>query len=64
MMAVMAALQSQSFQFPGGDIFSQILTIVIYAFIFISLFYGQRIQLYIMLREVEGSLHKLKYIRD
>jgi hypothetical protein len=63
-MAVMAVLQGQLFQLPGGDIFSQILTIVIYAFIFISLFYGQRIQLYIMLREVEGSLYKLKYIRD
>ena len=49
---------------PGGDIFSQILTLIIYAFIFISIFYGQRIQLYIMLREVEGSLYKLKYIRD
>jgi hypothetical protein len=63
-MAVMAALQSQLFQFPGGDIFSQVLTLVIYGFIFISLFYGQRIQLYIMLREVEGSLYKLRYIRD
>jgi len=63
-MAVMAALQGQLFQFPGGDIFSQILTLVIYGFIFISLFYGQRIQLYIMLREVEGSLYKLRYIRD
>jgi hypothetical protein len=63
-MAVMAALQNQLFQFPGGDIFSQILTLVIYGFIFISLFYGQRIQLYIMLREVEGSLYKLRYIRD
>ncbi|MGB9960315.1 MAG: DUF1512 domain-containing protein [Candidatus Bathyarchaeales archaeon] len=62
--AVTAALQSQLFQLPGGDIFSQILTLVIYAFIFISLFYGQRIQLYIMLREVEGSLYKLRYIRD
>ncbi|MGB9854513.1 MAG: DUF1512 family protein, partial [Candidatus Bathyarchaeales archaeon] len=62
--AVMAALQNQLFQFPGGDIFSQVLTLVIYAFIFISLFYGQRIQLYIMLREVEGSLYKLRYIRD
>ena len=62
--AVMAALQSQLFQFPGGDIFSQVLTLVISAFIIISLFYGQRIQLYIMLREVEGSLYKLRYIRD
>ncbi|MEM3770597.1 MAG: DUF1512 domain-containing protein [Candidatus Bathyarchaeia archaeon] len=40
------------------------MSLIIYAFIFISIFYGQRIQLYIMLREVEGSLYKLKYIRD
>lgn len=62
--AVLAALQSQLFQFPGGDILSQIITYAIYIFIFISLFYGQRIQLRIMLHEVEGSLYKLKYIRD
>ncbi len=64
LVAMLTALQNQLFQLPGGDIFSQILTLVIYAFIFISIFYGQRIQLYIMLREVEGSLYKLKYIRD
>jgi len=63
-VAALAVLGSQLFQLPGGDIFSQILTLIIYAFIFISIFYGQRIQLYIMLREVEGSLYKLKYIRD
>ncbi|MEM1540036.1 MAG: DUF1512 domain-containing protein [Candidatus Bathyarchaeia archaeon] len=57
-------LSGQLLQLTGGDIFSQILTLIIYAFIFISIFYGQRIQLYIMLREVEGSLYKLKYIRD
>ncbi|MDH7607526.1 MAG: DUF1512 domain-containing protein [Candidatus Bathyarchaeota archaeon] len=60
----MAALQGQLFQFPGGDILSQVITFAIYIFIFISLFYVQRIQLHIMLREVEGSLYKLKYIRD
>jgi hypothetical protein len=63
-MTALTVLGSQLFQLPGGDIFSQILTLIIYAFIFISIFYGQRIQLYIMLREVEGSLYKLKYIRD
>ncbi|MEM3703392.1 MAG: DUF1512 domain-containing protein [Candidatus Bathyarchaeia archaeon] len=66
--AVLVALQSQPIQrsdlLPGGDIFSQILTFAIYIFIFISLIYGQRIQLYMMLKEVEGSLYKLKYIRD
>jgi hypothetical protein len=63
-VAALAALQGQLFQFPGGDILSQVITFAIYIFIFISLFYVQRIQLHIMLREVEGSLYKLKYIRD
>jgi len=67
-MAALTVLKERLIQMgdllPGGDIFSQILTLIIYAFIFISIFYGQRIQLYIMLREVEGSLYKLKYIRD
>ncbi|MEM2104653.1 MAG: DUF1512 domain-containing protein [Candidatus Bathyarchaeia archaeon] len=60
----LATLQSQLFELPGWDIFSQILMYAIYIFIFISMFYGQRFQLHIMLREVEGSLYKLKYIRD
>ncbi|MEM1553141.1 MAG: DUF1512 domain-containing protein [Candidatus Bathyarchaeia archaeon] len=64
LVAALLVLNSRLLQLPGGDIFSQILTLIIYAFIFISIFYGQRIQLYIMLREVEGSLYKLKYIRD
>ena len=51
-------------QLPGGDIFSQILTIVFYVFFFVFLFYGQRFQIYIMLREVESSLYKLRYIKD
>ncbi|MEM3823859.1 MAG: DUF1512 family protein, partial [Candidatus Bathyarchaeia archaeon] len=63
-VAELFVLKNQLLQLPGGDIFSQILTLIIYAFIFISIFYGQRIQLYIMLREVEGNLYKLKYIRD
>lgn len=57
-------LQNQQFQLPGGDIFSQILTLVIYAFLFISLFYGQKIQMHLMLKEIEGSLYRLKHIRD
>jgi len=50
-------------QEPFGE-FSWILNILFYAFFFVFMFYGQRIQIYIMLREVEGSLYKLKYIRD
>jgi len=60
----LSTLLSQLFDFPGWDIFSQVLMYAIYIFIFISLFYGQRLQLHIWLKEVEGSLYKLKYIRD
>ncbi len=63
-LAAMFTLQNKLLQFPGGDIFSQILTLVFYGFFFVFLFYGQRIQLHVMLREVEGSLYKLKYIKD
>jgi hypothetical protein len=62
-LATMTALQSQIMQEPFGE-FSWILNILFYAFFFVFMFYGQRIQIYIMLREVEGSLYKLKYIRD
>lgn len=47
-----------------GDIISQILSILMYGVFIVFLFYGQRIQMYTMLREVEGSLHKLKYVKD
>jgi len=60
----MVTLQNKLLQLPGGDIFSQILTIVFYLFFFVFLFYGQRFQIYIMLREVESSLYKLRYIKD
>jgi len=63
LVAALFVLKSEFIRLQG-DIFSQILSLIIYAFIFISIFYGQRIQLYVMLREVEGSLYKLKYIRD
>ena len=45
---------------PIGIIFQVIFTLVFVVFIF----YGQRIQMYVMLREVETSLLRLKYIRD
>ena len=48
----------------GGDplslVFQMIFTLIFVVFVF----YGQRIQMYVMLREVEGSLLRLKYIRD
>jgi len=44
--------------------FSWILNLLFYVVFIVFIFYGQRIQMYVMLREVEGSLYKLKYIKD
>jgi hypothetical protein len=41
-----------------------IMQIVFYGIFVIFMFYGQRIQMYIMIREVAGSLLKLKIMRD
>lgn len=35
-----------------------------FVFIFIMMFYGQRIQSRVMIRDVENSLHKLKFIKE
>jgi hypothetical protein len=37
---------------------------VFYVIFIVFIFYGQRIQMYVMIREVEGSLYKLKYIKE
>jgi hypothetical protein len=49
---------------PGSDAISQIISIVFYGVFIVFIFYGQRIQMYVMIREVEGSLFKLKYIKE
>lgn len=41
-----------------------ILQIAWLAFFVVFMFYGQRIQIYVMLREIEGSLRRLKYTKD
>ncbi|HLN46404.1 MAG TPA: DUF1512 domain-containing protein [Candidatus Sulfotelmatobacter sp.] len=48
----------------AGDAISQILSIVYILFFVVFIFYGQRIQMYAAIREVEGSLYKLKFMRD
>jgi hypothetical protein len=48
----------------GGDSISSILSMVFYVIFIVFVFYGQRIQMYVMIREVEGSLYKLKYIKE
>lgn len=62
-LATMTALQNQIMQEPFGE-YSWILNVLIYVFFFVFMFYGQKINTYIMLREVEGSLYKLRHIRD
>ncbi len=50
---------------PGtGDSITQIFSLLTYVFFIVLIFYGQRIQMYVMIREVENSLHKLKYIKE
>ncbi len=61
----MLTLQGQIAQNPLGDNpWSWILNLLFYVVFIAFIFYGQRIQLYVMLREVEGSLFKLKYIKE
>jgi hypothetical protein len=48
----------------GGDVITQVLSLLTYVFFIVLIFYGQRIQMYVMIREVENSLHKLKYIKE
>jgi hypothetical protein len=48
----------------GDNPISWILNLLFYVVFIVFLFYGQRIQLYVMLREVEGSLYKLRFIKD
>lgn len=60
---IMPSAVAQLAPWDQGD-FGWIMTVLFYIVFGIFLFYGQRIQLYVMLREVEGSLRRLKYIRD
>lgn len=48
----------------GNDIIGWILQMAFLGFFVIFMFYGQRFQTSIMLRDVEKHLHRLKFIRD
>jgi len=64
-IALMVGLQNQLAQNPFGDSsISWIMNVLFYAVFVVFIFYGQRIQMMVMLREVEGSLHRLKYIKE
>jgi len=61
----MLTMQQIAQLLPGQDNFlSWILQIVFLGIFVVFMFYGQRIQMYIMIREVEGSLFRLKMMRD
>ena len=60
----MLTIQQVSQLLPSTDAISWIMQIVFYGIFVIFMFYGQRLQVYIMIREVEGSLFKLKMMRD
>ena len=62
-LAQMPIMTNQLFG-AGGDIISQIINVFFMVFFIGFMFYGQRIQMYIMIREVESSLFKLKHMRD
>lgn len=63
-IALMLGLQNQVADFnPFGDT-SWIMNVLFYVVFVVFIFYGQRIQMMVMLREVEGSLHRLKYIKE
>jgi len=65
MPTVMANLQSKIAQFEPFGEYSWIINMIIWViFIFAMMFYSQKIQMYSLLKEIEGSLYKLKYIRD
>jgi len=49
---------------PGDNILGWILQFVFLGFFVFFMFYGQRFQMMIWVREVEGSLFKLKLMRD
>jgi len=60
---LMTTLQYQLLQEPFGE-YSWILNLLFYVVFIVFIFYGQRIQMYVMIREVEGSLYKLRYVKE
>lgn len=64
-MAELIQLETLPAQFlPGQDSLSWVFQVIFMLLFVVMIFYGQRIQMYIMIREIEGSLLRLKFIRD
>jgi hypothetical protein len=55
---------NNQFGFGSSDIVAQLISLASFMFFFVFIFYGQRIQMYVMIRTVENSLFKLKIMRD
>lgn len=64
LLAAIAARQILLAQFPGDSNWQLIFNLLVYIPFVLFILYGQRIQMYVMLREVEGSLYKLKFIKE
>lgn len=64
-IAAMLGIQNQIGQGLLGDSsIGWIMNVLFYVIFVVFIFYGSRIQTYVMIREVEGSLYKLKYIKE
>ncbi len=63
-MLAQSPILSNQIGFGSGAPILTILSLASYLFIFVFIFYGQRIQMYIMIREVENSLFKLKIMKE
>jgi len=50
--------------FGGGNDWTQYTYLFTFVIFFVMMFYGQRLQSHIMIRDVENSLHKLKFIKE
>jgi len=65
LISLLAALPVHVSQLGGSsNTWLTYLSLLSYVFFIVLIFYGQRIQMYVMIREVENSLHKLKYIKE
>jgi hypothetical protein len=62
-IAALMSAQAKLAQFGSTDL-TWVLNILFYVIFIVFIFYGQRIQMYVMLREVEVSLYKLKFIKE
>ena len=61
---MLTSLQGKVAASPLDDPLSLIPTLFFYGIFVVFMFYGQRLQMWVMLREVENSLYKLKYIKE